>query len=364
MPDQTYSASQAEEPRRWPATGAPQTGALDGGPAAARARPAKADGPISPATALAFQRAAGNRAVSRLVARGAADRKSAPGATTPPAVQRDDDDLPVAAPVAEGPVAAGPAGKSSQAKARWGSLRDLTKKSGEFNVGTKPKASGSSKLTTTAGGAWLASQVNSKEKIGSVDDYMGSRDDPGSLQSEHLAAFKSGAHAFITPAIHRNIHNLPGAWADFKGWGTDANFVAPLDRADELVAAASAKDGKGIWELEEKLGIPKGSWVKSCAPDYNIFRYIIHDTARFNLRVPSGNERGAYASEWWDGKYQRGQWQPKGKTEGGAAEAVIDKISIDDLKLLGKETFEIVNETSLAENTRRYLPDGPPAAAE
>jgi hypothetical protein len=29
------------------------------------------------------------------------------------------------------------------------------------------------------------------------------------------------------------------------------------------------------------------------------------------------------------------------------------------MKLLGKDVFEIVNETSLAENTRKYLPDGP-----
>ena len=41
---------------------------------------------------------------------------------------------------------------------------------------------------------------------------------------------------------------------------------------------------------------------------------------------------------------------------------LIDYTAIDDLKLLGKETFEMVNETSLAENTRKFLPDGPPPA--
>lgn len=296
----------------------------------------------SPGSIVAMQGAIGNRVVSRMLA-----------------IQRDgEDEVPTPGPIAPP--------KGMKARARWGMLKDLTKQSAKFNEGTKPtKSSDSSSKTVTAGGAWLASQVNSKEKIGSVDDYMGSREDEGSLHSEHLKKFASGAHAFITPAIHRNIHNLPGAWANFGGWGTDANFVAPLASAEELVAqAADEEKGRGIWELEEKLGIPKGSWVKSCAPDYNIYRYIIHDTKRFNLRIPSGNERGAYASEWWNGKYQRGQWEPKGVTEGGATEAVIDKISVDDMKLLGKDVFEMRNETSLAANTRKYLPDGPPARSE
>jgi hypothetical protein len=287
---------------------------------------------------IALQRVAGNRAVGRLV-----DAR----------IQREGEED--ERPPTPGPIAPPP----SKAKGRWGGIKNLVAESGKFNEGTTPKASGSSKKTTSAGGAWLASQVNSKEKIGSVDEYMGSRDDPASAHSEHLKLFASGAHAFITPAIHRNIHNLPGAWANFGGWGKDANFVAPLDKANELVEQAAGPKGHGIWDLEEKLGIPKGSWVKACAPDYNVFRYIIHDTKKFNLRIPSGSESGAYASEWWNGKYQRGQWEPKGKTEGGATEAVIDMISIDDMKLLEKEVFEIVNETSLAANTVKYLPDGP-----
>ena len=307
------------------------------------ARPASAGERMLPRNVLGLQGTVGNQAVNRMVAS---------------RLQREGDDE--EAPPTPGPIATPP----SKGKARWGTLKGLTAQSAKFNEGTtRTKSSDSSKQTTSAGGAWLASQVNSKEKIGSVDDYMGSRDDAGSAQSEHLKKFASGAHAFITPAIHRNIHNLPGAWANFGGWGSDANFVAPLDRANDLVAEAAGEKGRGIWDLEEKLGIPKGSWVKACGPDYNVFRYIIHDTKRFNLRIPSGNERGAYASEWWNDKYQRGQWEPKGSTEGGAAEAVIDKIAIDDMKLLGKDVFEIINETSLAENTRKYLPDGPTAKA-
>lgn len=306
------------------------------------ARPELPKKHLSLGSVLALQRVIGNQAINRMIAS---------------RVQREGEEL-------EKPPTPGPIASPSKARARWGALKDLTAESAKFNEGTTPKSSDSSKKTTSAGGAWLASQVNSKEKIGSVDDYMGSKDDAGSAHSEHLKQFASGAHAFITPAIHRNIHNLPGAWANFGGWGADANFVAPLARADDLVAEAAGEDGHGIWDLEDRLGIPKGSWVKACAPDYNIYRYIIHDTQRFNLRIPSGNERNAYASEWWNDKYQRGQWQPKGTTEGGAAEAVVDKIAIDDMKLLGKEVFEMVNDTSLAANTRKYLPDGPSAKPE
>ncbi len=346
MPEVTHLDSQGPTERRKPtATEAPD-GELQSDEllAAGAVHRLLGSQPVLPRSVVALQGVVGNQTVSRMMAA---------------RVQRLDDEP--EQPPTPGPIAPPP----SKAKARWGSLKALTAQSAKFNEGTTPtKSSDSSALTTTAGGAWLASQVNSKEKIGSVDDYMGSRDDAGSAQSEHLKQFASGAHAFITPAIHRNIHNLPGAWANFGGWGSDANFVAPLDRADELVAEAAGEHGHGIWDLEEKLGIPRGSWVKACAPDYNVFRYIIHDTKRFNLRIPSGNERGAYASEWWNGKYQRGQWQPKGKTEGGAAEAVIDKIAIDDMKLLGKDVFEIVNDASLAENTRKYLPDGPTPQSE
>jgi hypothetical protein len=339
MPESTQvDAQHSSDGRSRAAPAVPEAGVqLEEMLAPGGARRFSAKEPLLPRSVLGLQGIVGNQAVNRMVTA---------------RIQRDGEDE-------QRPPTPGPVAPPSKAKARWGKLKGLTEESAKFNEGTTPSKSDSSKKTTSAGGAWLASQVNSKEKIGSVDEYMGSREDPASAQSEHLKQFAAGAHAFITPAIHRNIHNLPGAWANFGGWGSDANFVAPLDRADELVAQAAGENGHGIWDLEEKLGIPRGSWVKACAPDYNVYRYVIHDTKRFNLRVPSGSERGAYASEWWNGKYQKGQWEPKGKTEGGAAEAVIDKIAIDDMKLLGKDVFEIVNETSLAENTRKYLPDGP-----
>jgi len=242
------------------------------------------------------------------------------------------------------------------AKKGWGKIKSVVDKSKTFNEGTTPsKASGDSATTTTAGGAWLASQVGSQEKIGSVDDYMGSRDDADSQQSKHLEQFLGGGHAFITAWIHKQIFNLNEDGSGWGGWGRDANFVAPLAEADALVAKAAEPGARGIWDLEVALGIPEGSWVKGCAPNYNIMRYIVHDPRALNLRIPSGNESGAYGSWWNKDQYQAGQWNPKGRTEGGAAEAVIDKISLADLQKLGKEVLEIKEETSLADNTNRVV---------
>jgi hypothetical protein len=258
--------------------------------------------------------------------------------------------------------------QSGRAKKGWGKLRSVVDKSREFNVGTNPtKRSDESDKTTTAGGAWLASQVDSKQKIGSVDDYMGSRDDADSQHSKHLEQFLGGGHAFITVWHHKNFFNLNEDGSGWGGWGQDANFIAPLGEADELVAKAAKEGARGIWDLEVALGIPTGSWVSKCAPSYSIYRYKVHDPAALNVRIPSGSESGAYGS-WWSGdKYQAGQWQPKGQTEGGAAEAVIDKISLEKLQKLGSDVLEIVEEKSLAANTKRVVDEnaasaGPPSS--
>jgi hypothetical protein len=256
--------------------------------------------------------------------------------------------------------------QSARAKKGWGKIGSVVEKSKEFNAGTNPfrKAPGDSDKTTTAGGAWLASQVNSKEKIGSVDEYMGSRDDPNSKQSKHLEQFLGGGHAFITVWHHKNFFNLNEDGSGWGGWGQDANFIAPLGEADQLVADAAADGARGIWDLEVALGIPTGSWVSKCAPNYSIYRYKVHKPAELNMRIPSGNESGAYAS-WWDNQdnYQAGQWQPRGRTEGGAAEAVIDKISLAELQTIGKDVLEIVEDTSLAANTRRVVAEQDAAKA-
>jgi len=257
-----------------------------------------------------------------------------------------------------------PTAKSAQAKGRWGKVRSVVEKSKSFNEGTSPTTpSADSDKTTTAGGAWLASQVNSKEKIGSVDEYMGSRSDAASQHSKHLEQFLDGAHAFITIAAHKNIFNLNENGKGWGAWGADANFVAPLAAADGLIVQASAPGARGLWDLEEALGIPKGDWVRACAPSYSIFRYIVHDPEALNIRIPSGSENQAYAS-WWKGdEYQAGQWAPTGKTEGGAAEAVVDNISLAKLQTLGQDVLEIREDSSLAANTQRVVHENAAAPA-
>ncbi|MFT6764601.1 MAG: hypothetical protein ACJAXA_003271 [Candidatus Aldehydirespiratoraceae bacterium] len=254
----------------------------------------------------------------------------------------------------------GPTAEEAQSKenatGRWGKLRGVVDKSRSFNEGTTPTTRPEdSEETTTAGGAWLASQVGSKEKIGSVDEYMGSKDDAESQQSKHLEQFLAGAHAFISVRAHKNIFNLNEGGTGWGAWGSDANFVAPLASADGLLAQAAAPGARGLWDLEVALGVAPGDWVRDCAPSYSIFRYIVHDPAALNLRIPSGNENQAYSS-WWKGEeYQAGRWEPKGKTEGGASEAVIDNISLAKLETLGKDVLEIVEDTSLAANTQRVV---------
>ena len=93
-------------------------------------------------------------------------------------------------------------------------------------------------------------------------------------------------------------------------------------------AGGVAEGGRGLFHLEEKLGIPKSSWVNQCkSADYGIWRFKILDPKALNLRIPSGSEYGAYGS-WVDrgGVAHRGEWRPGGQTLGGANEAVIDQV--------------------------------------
>lgn len=78
-----------------------------------------------------------------------------------------------------------------------------------------------------------------------------------------------------------------------------------------MAKAAAPNVGRGIWDLEEALGIPTGSWVKNCEPDDTIYRYIVKKPADLMLRIPSGKEAGAYAG-YVDAndQYHSGQWRP------------------------------------------------------
>lgn len=179
------------------------------------------------------------------------------------------------------------------------------------------------KKTTTAGGAFIASQVNSKEKIGSSAAYITPEQREG-----HLAEFLRGSHAFVSNDAYLKIRGEHLTEANFNAWGAGTNFVAPLADADKLVQEASAEGGRGLFHLEEKLGIPKSSWVNQCkSAEYGIWRFKILDPKALNLRIPSGGEYGAYGS-WVDrgGVAHRGEWRPGGQTLGGANEAVIDQV--------------------------------------
>jgi hypothetical protein len=267
--------------------------------------------------------------------------------------------------------------KSAGAKGGWGKVSSAVDKSRSFNKGLRGTAvmegvragvraeqenqlgvaegpegkPRSDKTTHTAGGAWLANQMGRKDIIGDVEEYI-----PLSERSKHLGQFLTGAHAFITPQIHKNIHNLnEDPKSNWGGWGADYNFVAPLSKADELVTAAAAPGARGIFDLEKALGVPKGQWVNQCAPDYAIYRYKITDPEALNIRIPSGKERNAYGS-WWKGdQFIEGEWNPGGSTSGGASEAVIDRISLDTLQSLGKDVLDIVLDASMSENTKRVL---------
>jgi hypothetical protein len=179
------------------------------------------------------------------------------------------------------------------------------------------------KKTTTAGGAFMASQVNSKEKIGSSAAYITPEEREG-----HLGDFLRGAHAFVSNDAYMKIRGEHLTEANFNAWGAGSNFVAPLADADKLVDEAAAEGGRGLFHLEEKLGIPKQSWVNQCkSADYGIWRFKILKPAALNLRIPSGGEYGAYGSSVDKGGVaHRGEWRPGGQTLGGAKEAVIDQV--------------------------------------
>ncbi len=125
------------------------------------------------------------------------------------------------------------------------------------------------KKTATAGGAFVASQVNSKEKIGSAAAYTTPAEREG-----HLGEFLRGSHAFVPHDAYLKIRGQHVTEANFNAWGAGTNFVAPLAAADKLVAEASADGGRGLFHLEEALGIPPMSWVKQCKEqDYGIWRF-------------------------------------------------------------------------------------------
>lgn len=139
--------------------------------------------------------------------------------------------------------------------------------------------------------------------------------------AKHLGEFADGAHAFVDPDTSGKII---GDIKDpnFKGWGADANFVAPLGEAEAL--HQQALKGRGIITLEDELSIGKCNWSRSdWNPNKEMVRWTIPKPLDFKLEnnkpflsMATGNETGALVKEWVAG----------GFTLGGMTEAVVQAI--------------------------------------
>ena len=159
-------------------------------------------------------------------------------------------------------------------------------------------------------------QLSEAEK-GKLADYTDTAKMSEAYQKyaqQHIEKFTaSGAHAFIPTWAFGKILN------EWKNWGSGTNFVSPLPDANALLN--EAKTGGGITHIEKKLGVPFGNWSDKGTIDI-IYRFIVVDPKQFKVRLPTGKEGQAYQNEWLSG----------GKTLGGGNEAVIDAMTLQDLK--------------------------------
>lgn len=165
--------------------------------------------------------------------------------------------------------------------------------------------------------ATISARLKAKDNIPKPTDLF----DPAVVE-KHLGKFANGAHAFIDPDSSKKIEDEITD-ARFKGWGIDANFVAPLDEANALNAQAHKE--RGIETIEDELGIPKKYWSKSAwNPEKYLVRWVI---PKPKLKMDEG-EAGlllemATGSEW---KADAELWVAGGLTKGGASEAVVKAI--------------------------------------
>lgn len=96
---------------------------------------------------------------------------------------------------------------------------------------------------------------------------------------------------------------------DVMGYPDGTQFVMPKDECNEIFE----KYGDDCEKIAKALGIylPAGS---------QLVRIDINDLSSYGLHIPSGNEDGANA-----------YWIPGGYTSGGISEAVIGKVTVDEL---------------------------------
>jgi hypothetical protein len=165
--------------------------------------------------------------------------------------------------------------------------------------------------------------------------------------ANHLGKFAKGAHAFVDPDTSKRIK---GDIEDskFKGWGADANFVAPLGEAEALHQRALKEEG--IITIEKELGIGGFWWSRTDRNEKKeMVRWTIPEPLTFELEknkpflsMATGNETGALVNEWVAG----------GFTLGGMTEAVVRAIPREQLmKALNSEPPTIKSETVVYDKT-------------
>jgi hypothetical protein len=132
------------------------------------------------------------------------------------------------------------------------------------------------------------------------------------MVNQHLSMFDH-AHAFISNWAFGNILN---SW---KKWGDGTNFVSSLADGERLLKNAIRSDG--ISSLEGALGVTPGKWSDNGKTN-EIYRFIVKDPGKFQIRLPTGVEGQAYQNEWLFG----------GRTLGGTPEAIINAMSLEELK--------------------------------
>jgi hypothetical protein len=132
------------------------------------------------------------------------------------------------------------------------------------------------------------------------------------MVNQHLSMFDH-AHAFISNWAFGNILH------EWKKWGDGTNFVSSLADGERLLKNAVRSDG--ISSLETALGVTPGKWSDNGKTN-EIYRFIVKDPKKFEIRLPTGIEGQAYQNEWLFG----------GRTLGGTPEAIINAMSLEELK--------------------------------
>ena len=125
----------------------------------------------------------------------------------------------------------------------------------------------------------------------------------------HLKLFDNGVVKIQSRESYENSLKMYGGTIGDPVTGT---FVLPKDIADKAIKASQGNPRI----LEELLALDSGYLGNNPV--------LIEIQKNSNIRMPSGNEAGA-----WEGL-----WVPGGYTEGGIPEAVIDQVKVNEYRVL------------------------------